>query len=131
MKMKKTLIIVAAAVSVAGPAMAGGKTFDEIFPAPRSSVEDFCANLTINPSDHRRENACIDSAQTDYDYAKRIWSALGPARQEACSELWDKYAAEKVSTRAMYRLISGCLTNQLTAQTREIDRETVHHFKAW
>jgi len=123
--MRKTLIAAAtAAIGVAGPAMAGGKTFDEVFPTT-SSIEDFCSSVPGSTTASR--NACIDSAQVDYDYAKNIWGALGPARREACGELWGKYAAAKVSTRARYRLIGGCLTNQLTAQ----DRETVHRFQNW
>jgi hypothetical protein len=117
-------VVTVAAIGVAGPAMTTGKTFDEIFPTT-SSIEDFCGSIPGNTLASR--NACIDSAQTDYDYDRVVWGALSPPRREACGELWGKYAATKMSTRSLYRAIQGCLTNQMHEQ----DRETVHRFQHW
>ena len=71
-----------------------------------------------------------NSAQRDYDYDKIVWAALSPARQEACGELWGKYAATKMATRILYHAIQGCLTKQLHAQDRErLGRQQCRKYK--
>jgi hypothetical protein len=119
MKMRKTLIIAAALAAMACPAMAGTKTFDEMFPAT-PSISEWCSALPGHSI--YRTNACIESAQMDYEEDMILWSALSQERQEACSERW---ATLKMSVRARYIAIHACLTNELTAQGH--DREE-HQF---